>query len=138
MKKTILITFLLAITFSPLIAAAQTTNPCTVDAVRANPDRNSSLPTCVNQIYKWSLGIGVLLALLMCVLGGYYYMISAGNAELASRGKEFITGALIGLVILFCAYLLLNQINPDLVNFNLDSLDGLNNQNQTPTNIRQP
>jgi hypothetical protein len=90
-----------------------------------NPTDVKKLPTLVSQIYIWSLGIGVLLALLMSILGGYYYMTSGGNAEQASKGKEFITGALLGLAILFGAYLLLNQINPDLVNFNLNSLKSL-------------
>jgi hypothetical protein len=89
------------------------------------PPDVTTLPTLINQIYVWSLGIAVLLALLMAILGGYYYMTSAGNAEQSSKGKEYITSALIGLVIIFTAYLLLNQINPQLVNFNLESLGGL-------------
>ncbi|MBX4187409.1 MAG: hypothetical protein KW802_04140 [Candidatus Doudnabacteria bacterium] len=133
MKKIILLFMICFIGFSPLIAAAQTVNPCTVDAVRGNANKASALPKCVNQIYVWSLGLGVLLALLMMVLGGYYLMTAAGNAEQATKGKEFITSALIGVVILFCAFLLLNQINPDLVNFNLDSLNGLDKTSPTTT-----
>jgi hypothetical protein len=70
----------------------------------------------------------------MIVLGGYYIMTAGGNAEQSGKGKEYITSALIGVVILFAAYLLLNEINPDLVNFNLSSLKGLNSsQTQTQT-----
>ncbi len=82
----------------------------------------TTLPKLINQIYVWGLGISVLLALLMMVLGGYYIMTAAGNAEQSSKGKEYITASLIGVVIIFSAYLLLNEINPDLVNLNLDSL----------------
>ena len=92
----------------------------------AQPVDTSTLPKLINQLYVWGLGISVLLALLMMVLGGYYIMTAAGNAEQATKGKEFITSALIGVVIIFTAYLLLNEINPDLVNFNLNSLSGLN------------
>ena len=138
MKKIVLLSIIVMIAFAPLLAAAQSTNPCTVSAVQGTADKASALPRCINQIYVWSLGVAVLLALLMIVLGGYYYMTAAGNAEQAAKGKEFITGALIGVVILFCAYLLLNEINPDLVNFNLKSLEGLNSGPQTPSNIRQP
>ncbi len=119
----------------PMFAFAQTTNPCTLAGIqnKSSEGAASTLPRCVNQIYVWSLGLAVLLALLMTVIGGYYYMTASGNAEQANKGKEFITGSLIGIVILFCAYLLLNQINPDLVNFNLDSLKGLDtNQPATP------
>jgi hypothetical protein len=107
-------------------AVSADTNPCSLDGIRNKGGAATTFPKCVNQIYVWSLGIAVILAMLMIVLGGYFLMTSGGNAEQATKGKEYITSAMIGLVILFCAYLLLNQINPDLVNFNLDSLNGLN------------
>ncbi len=121
--------------FLPLLALAQTpasttptvaSNPCSWQSVKGQGVTATTLPKCVNQVYIWSLGIAVLLAMLMIVLGGYYLMTSGGNAEQATKGKEYITSALIGVVLLFCAYLLLREINPDLVNFNLDSLKDLN------------
>ncbi|OGE73735.1 MAG: hypothetical protein A3I07_03405 [Candidatus Doudnabacteria bacterium RIFCSPLOWO2_02_FULL_42_9] len=130
MIKKYLAILLLVLVLLPTVALAQTTapgNPCSLAGIKTQTGgAASTLPRCVNQIYVWSLGVAVLLALLMIVVGGYYYMTSSGNAEQAAKGKEYITGALIGIVILFTAYILLNQINPDLVNFNLDSLNGLN------------
>ena len=117
------------------MALAQT-NPCTVDAVKGSTNKLSSLPRCINQVYVWSLGIGALLALLMTVLGGYYYMTSAGNAEQASKGTEMIWGAVIGLVLLFGAYLLLNTINPDLVNLKVGG--GICYDSKTATNTSLP
>lgn len=131
-KKTIVI-FCLILLAVPLFAFAQTpTNPCSLEGVRGQVT-STTLPRCINQIYVWSLGVAVLLALLMTVLGGYYYMTAGGNADQSAKGKEFITSAIIGLVILFCAYLLLREINPDLVNFNLKSLEGLNSTQQIRT-----
>ncbi|MBX4186860.1 MAG: pilin [Candidatus Doudnabacteria bacterium] len=109
---------------SPNVPGPTVSQPASVPPTGTAPD-TKSLPKLINQIYVWGLGLSVLLALLMMVLGGYYIMTAAGNAEQATKGKEFITSALIGVVIIFTAYLLLNQINPDLVNFNLDSLKGL-------------
>jgi hypothetical protein len=79
----------------------------------------STLPKLINQIYLWALGVGALLALLMTVLGGYFYMTSGGNAESASRGKDMIFSAIVGLVLLFGSYLILRTINPDLVEFKI-------------------
>src|SRR3989344_4343220 len=126
--------FLASLLLSPVavFSQAQTPNPCTKAAIN-NQDAGSSLPKCINQIYVWSLGIGALLALLMTIIGGYTYMTAAGNAEQASTGVSYIWGAVIGLALLFTAYLLLNTINPDLVNFNFDSYKGLN---PTPPNTR--
>lgn len=118
MKSLIVMFTVCSLMFVPLIASAQT-NPCTMAGVKATADKTSTLPRCINQIYKWSLGIGAILALLMTVVGGYYYMTSGGNAEMAAKGQEYIWGAIIGLVLLFAAYLILNTINPDLVNFKI-------------------
>jgi hypothetical protein len=112
---------------NPAPTQTEPVNPCSLKSVRGQQGgAATTLPKCVNQIYIWSLGLAVLLAMLMIVVGGYYLMTSGGNAEQATKGKEYITSALVGVVILFCAYLLLNEINPDLVNFDLSSLDKLN------------
>ncbi len=123
MKKIIAI-FYLILVFTPYLALAQT-NPCSIAAIPSSGNRAVALPKCINQVYVWSLGISALLAILMVVLGGYYYMTSAGNAENATKGVEMIWSAVIGLALLFGAYLLLNTINPDLVKFNTDSFNGL-------------
>lgn len=115
MKKLFVIVLLFCVCV-PLLAEAQFLNPC-----RPNqPDPN--LPRCVTQIYTWSLGIGTLLALLMAVFGGYTIMTAAGSGEQSAKGKEMIGSAVVGLVLLFGAYLLLRTINPDLVEFNYDSV----------------
>lgn len=93
------------------------------DRIPSAPADATALPKLINQLYVWGLGLSVLLAFLMMVLGGYYIMTAAGNAEQATKGKEYITSAIIGVVIIFTAYLLLNEINPDLVNLNLGSLN---------------
>ncbi|OGE88024.1 MAG: hypothetical protein A3J07_01925 [Candidatus Doudnabacteria bacterium RIFCSPLOWO2_02_FULL_49_13] len=113
-KKSILLLTVLILVMMPLLV--QGANPCTAEGLQANSNDFNTLPKCINQIYVWSLGLSSLLAVLMVVLGGYYVMTSAGNAEQATKGKEYIWGAVIGLVLLFTAYLLLRVINPDLIN----------------------
>lgn len=86
-------------------------NPC------ADQSARPSLGKCVNQIYLWALGLSGILAVLMMVLGGYLVMTAGGNAQQSSKGKEYIMSSIVGLGLLFGAYLILNTINPDLVNF---------------------
>ena len=81
------------------------------------PLNTQDLAIKISQIYAWALGAAALLALLMIILGGYLVMTAQGNAQQATKGKEFIYSAIIGLVLLFSSYLLLRTINPDLVNF---------------------
>jgi len=124
-KKLMILIVVVMVVFTPFMAEAA--NFCTKESITPGPDKLSALPQCINQIYVWSLGIGSLLALLMIVLGGYMYMTASGNAEQTSKGKEYIWGAIIGLALLFTAYLLLRTINPDLTNFNNDSFNRLEN-----------
>ncbi|MDP2650826.1 MAG: hypothetical protein Q8P04_01900, partial [bacterium] len=52
------------------------------------------------------------------VFGGILYTVSAGNASKQDDAKQWITGALIGLLLLFGSYLILNTINPELTKLN--------------------
>src|SRR3972149_1919706 len=68
----------------------------------------------IANFYQWALGIGGLVALGIIVFGGILYTVSAGNASKQDDAKQWITGALIGLLLLFGSYLILNTINPGL------------------------
>lgn len=79
----------------------------------------TTLPDYISGIYKfgiWTVGIA---ALFMLTIGGFVYMTSGGNTATLSRAKGYISDALIGLILALLAYLILNVINPDLVNLNL-------------------
>ncbi|MBI3952404.1 MAG: hypothetical protein HY336_00420 [Candidatus Doudnabacteria bacterium] len=130
----IILTILLFALLVPTFAFAQSsTNPCSKNTADSGI---VALPKCINQIYTWSLGAAALLALLMIILGGYSIMTAQGNGEQATKGKEYIYSAVIGLLLLFTAYLLLRTINPDLVNFQISGqcLDGAGN----PVNAADP
>ena len=55
-------------------------------------------------ISKIILGIVGSLSLLAFVAGGLMWMLSAGNQEWVTRGKQTIIGAVIGLVVVFTSY----------------------------------
>jgi hypothetical protein len=86
----------------------------------------ASVAAAMTQIYLWALGLSGLLAVVYAVFGGYLVMTASGNAAQATRGREFITSALVGLVLLLAAFLILNTLNPDLTDFDIQSLTGLN------------
>jgi len=84
----------------------------------------TTLPGLINYIYKFALGICGVTALVSIIYGAGQYVFSAGDSSKASDAKDRITQALLGIVILLAAVLILNTINPDLVNlgFNLPKL----------------
>jgi len=53
---------------------------------------------------KIILGIVGSLSLIAFVAGGLMMMLSAGNPEWVTRGKQTIIGAVIGLIIVFTSY----------------------------------
>lgn len=114
MKSRFLAIFVAVVLMTPFAVAAQEGNPCTT---------GTSLGACVSQVYVWSLGLSVLLALCATVYGGFVYMTAQGNGAKTTKGKSYIYSSIVGLVLLFGAYLLLNTINSDLTNFTTASFE---------------
>ena len=56
------------------------------------------------------IGIGGGVAFLMMLLGAFQMMTSAGNPETLNAGKERLTSAVIGLLMVIFAVLLLQII----------------------------
>lgn len=82
----------------------------------------SNLPKYIAAVYSLALAVIVLSALFMLSVGGFMYLTSAGNTSAMGTAKEVIFDSIIGLVIALTAWLLLNVINPDLVNVTLNGL----------------
>ena len=58
--------------------------------------------------YGFSIIGGV--ALLMFVIGGVFLVMGGANTERLTRGKQVITAAIVGMVIVLCAYLIVNFV----------------------------
>lgn len=83
-------------------------------AAEGQKEVSLGLPQQIGDFYAWALGIGGLVALGVLVFGGILYTTSAGNASRQGDAKEWIIGALVGLLILFGSWFILNTINPEL------------------------
>lgn len=70
-------------------------------------------------IFKLAIGLSAVFAVLMIVIGGFQY-ISSDAIMKKSEGKERIKNAVLGLVLVISAWLILNTINPNLLNINLN------------------
>ncbi len=66
-------------------------------------------------LYRYGLGIGATLAMVMVVVGGFQYMTARGNPSAIGAAKGRITGAIIGILLLLGSYTLLQTINPQLI-----------------------
>jgi hypothetical protein len=70
----------------------------------------TDLSTYINSLYRWMLYSSVIIVAVIIMVGGIQYMVGQVNP-----GKERIRNALIGLLILYSAYLILATVNPEIV-----------------------
>lgn len=91
--------------------------PCTGDI---------SLGKCVADIYTWSLTIVGIIAFVQILFAGVMIMTAAGNATKISEARKKISNAILGIIILFSSWLILNTINPNLTggSFKLPVFEG--------------
>lgn len=68
-------------------------------------------------VYNYGLAIAGILAAIVLMGGGVIWLVSGGDASKISQAKELIIGSITGLVILFSSYVILFQVNPDLLKF---------------------
>ncbi len=81
-------------------------------------NNTGDLVSYVNALYKVILMLGVVLSVLVIAYAGFEYM-TIDVAMKKSGAKTRIRQALTGLLMLLATYLVLNQINPDIVKLDL-------------------
>lgn len=69
----------------------------------------------ISWVYKYALGAAGVIATAMIMVAGFLWITSGGNPNTISQAKKYITSAVFGLILVMCAYLILNFLNPDLV-----------------------
>jgi len=70
----------------------------------------------ISAIYNYGVGIVGIVAAMMLMIGGIIWLTAAGSSSKIEQAKSFIGSSLTGMALVFTAYILLNTINPDLVN----------------------
>ncbi len=80
-----------------------------------NPDQKpctwQNLMDMVQKIFTYALTyVAIPVAVIMIAWGGITMATSAGNEGKFKKGREVITAAAIGLVIIFAAWLIINTI----------------------------
>ena len=103
MRRLLLLTLVLAAVAAPLGGRAL--------AVDSALTSSNSLGVFISDLYNFSLSIVGLCVFFMFLYAGVQLLIT-GNTNLA---KKIAQDAVIGTVLLYSAYIILNSINHDLV-----------------------
>lgn len=68
------------------------------------------LTTTIGTIINLALLLAGVVAVVYLIIGGYQYITSGGNAEQAQAGRTTVLNAIIGLVIIFASYVIVNFV----------------------------
>ena len=119
-KKLILLFMVFTFLFSANLAFAVCSNQTQADGTvkLCNPltgndtydETKEGIPVLLGNIINSVLGIIGSLALVMFIYGGATWMLSAGNQEQVTKGKNILIWAALGLVIIFTAYALVRFV----------------------------
>jgi len=66
-------------------------------------------------ILKWAVGIGGGIAFLLIIYAGFILMTSQGNPERLQAGKELMTSAISGLILLILSIFILKIIGINIL-----------------------
>lgn len=83
------------------------------------PCGRTGMPEC-NLCHLWNLGSNIInfivfnlsipIATLLFVVAGFIFLISGGNEKRVDLAKTIFTNVVIGLVIIFCSWLLIDTL----------------------------
>lgn len=68
------------------------------------------IPGLVIQVLNFAMAAGGTVALLIIVFGGYKLLTSGGDPKQVEGARQTITYAIIGLVIVFLSYAIINYV----------------------------
>ena len=77
----------------------------------------------ISAIYQYAIGIVGILAAVVLMFGGVLWIVAGGNATQISEAKAWIGAALTGIVLALTSYLILNTVNPALVNLQTSKIE---------------
>lgn len=119
-------------TITPLVVSAQGTQtgsqktPCVSSGeeycllepivINNTAQEKVKIADYVKTMFKIGIGLAALFAVFMIIFGGFQYMTSESIGG-KGDGKEKIEGALWGLALALGSFLILNTINPQLLEF---------------------
>lgn len=107
---------------TPVLALAQTGNPIE-DGMKQVKDqfsttgqvtKSQNLSQLISNVVKLILSVALAIAILFVIIGGYQYITSAGNEEKSTKGRQTLTNAIIGIIIIIFSYMIVTVIDRTL------------------------
>ena len=85
----------------PVIGLAATTTASTTGGVTIdNPITSETFEDFIAKIAKWLFNIALVVAPIMFVIGGFYYITAQGDPAKIKKAGDLITWTAIGLIVI--------------------------------------
>ena len=107
-KQVAQVSLIMVMAFVPAIKAlALPAPPCPTGI---NCTTESNLNNFIVKIINYALAVTLAIDILFLIIGGFFYLTSAGNEGQAEKGKKTVINAVIGLIIIMLAYVIANVV----------------------------
>lgn len=123
MKKLLILVGLAALAYAPHALAQGFTTlapiPGLTDMSPTSAINSDTLATFFNNLYKYLIGIAATLAVIEIIWGGLEYS-TKDSVSKQSNGRERITQAIFGLILVLSPVLVFSIINPSILNLSIN------------------
>ena len=92
---------LFSLFFGTLFISAH--NALALEILNPLGDSGKDIPTLINTIAVWLLGIGLTIAVIIVIWAAFLFMTSGGSKERVTMARKTLLYAIIGLVVLLLA-----------------------------------
>lgn len=96
------------VTLAPAATALALTAPPCPSGINCTTESN--LNNFIVRIINYILAVTLAIDILFLIVGGFFYLTSAGNDKQAAKGKNTVVNAVIGLIIIMLAYVIANVV----------------------------
>lgn len=79
---------------------------------------SGDLSVFINAVFRFAIAVGAIAAVLRLAFAGYLYMGQADMWSHKGEAKKIIGDVTLGVLLLLGIWLILNQINPDILKLN--------------------
>jgi len=126
--REITVWFALAALLLPYLAFAANSKPIPLDLKVEILSQNKveSLAQYIGLVYQYVTGVASILAVAMIMWGGMKWIFAGDDSGKIGKARDTIINAIMGLVLALGSFVLLNTVNPALVDLKMPALTSIN------------
>lgn len=117
--KRIILFILIGIVFcSPVLAVDYPV----IGGININ-DPNITASQFIAYLFYLMIAVGSLIGVIVLIVAGLEWVSAYGDAKVINSAKKKITAVFTGLIVLFTSYIVINTLNPAILDVNIESID---------------